>query len=182
MQADVALSKVVSHALRHEPATYGLELDGAGWVRVDDLVRALHRRGARWRHVDRAVLERMIESSAKRRYEIDGDRIRAMYGHSVAGRVETVEAQPPPVLYHGTSPQAWESISVRGLLPMGRQYVHMSADVATAREVGRRKSPSPVLLRIAAQQAHDHGVRFWQGNDKVWLAQEVPGEFLTLHA
>jgi len=56
----------------------------------------------------------------------------------------------------------------------------MSADVATAREVGRRKSPAPVLLRIDARAAHDRGVRFWQGNDKVWLAQEVPAEFLAL--
>jgi len=180
MRSDVALSKVVSHALRHEPSTYGLELDGAGWVPVTDLVHALHRRGTRWRHVDRAALEQMVESSAKRRYEIDGDRIRAMYGHSVAGRVEAVEAQPPPVLYHGTSPRAWESISVRGLLPMGRQYVHMSADGATAGEVGRRKSPTPVVLRVDAGAAHARGVRFWQGNDEVWLAQEVPAEYLAV--
>lgn len=180
MQSDVALSKVVSHALRHEPSAYDLELDGAGWVPVADLVRALHRRGVRWRHVDRAVLERMIASSAKRRYELDGERIRALYGHSVPGRVETVEAPPPSVLYHGTSPRAWQSIAVHGLLPMGRQYVHMSADVATAREVGRRKSPTPVLLRVHARAAHAGGARFWQGNDKVWLAEEVPPEFLAV--
>ena len=180
MQSDVALSKVVSHALRHEPSAYGLELDGAGWVPVADLVRALHSRGTTWRHVDRAVLERMIESSSKRRYELDGDRIRALYGHSVPGRVETVEATPPPVLFHGTSPRAWEAIAVHGLVPMGRQYVHMSADVATAREVGRRKSPTPVLLRIDAGAAHARGVRFWQGNDKVWLAEQVPPDHLAV--
>ena len=82
----IVLSKTVSHALRHEPWVYELELDDAGWVPVDDLLRSL-RDMRRWRHVERDDLTRMIASSAKRRYEIDGDRIRALYGHSVPGRI-----------------------------------------------------------------------------------------------
>ncbi|NTW40943.1 MAG: RNA 2'-phosphotransferase, partial [Cellulomonadaceae bacterium] len=35
------LSRVVSHALRHEPWLYELELDEAGWVSVQSLVEAL---------------------------------------------------------------------------------------------------------------------------------------------
>jgi putative RNA 2'-phosphotransferase len=37
----VALSKTISHALRHAPDQYGLELDEAGWVDVAELTRAL---------------------------------------------------------------------------------------------------------------------------------------------
>jgi len=109
-----ALSKTVSHALRHEPWVYELELDDAGWVPVDALLRAL-RDLRRWRDVQHDDLVSMVASSTKRRYEIDGGRIRALYGHSVPGRIATVRADPPEVLFHGTSPAAWESIRERAL-------------------------------------------------------------------
>ena len=32
------LSRTISHALRHEPWVYGLELDTYGWVHMNDLV------------------------------------------------------------------------------------------------------------------------------------------------
>ena len=35
------LSKVISHALRHEPWLYELELDKSGWVLLDQLLQDL---------------------------------------------------------------------------------------------------------------------------------------------
>lgn len=37
------VSRVVLHALRHEPWLHELELDEQGWVPVDDLIKVLHR-------------------------------------------------------------------------------------------------------------------------------------------
>ena len=39
---------MVSHALRHEPWLYGLELDSYGWVRLIDLVVNLQRHRNEW--------------------------------------------------------------------------------------------------------------------------------------
>ncbi len=36
------LSKTISHALRHEPWIYELELDSEGWVPVSQLLESLH--------------------------------------------------------------------------------------------------------------------------------------------
>ena len=174
----VTLSKTVAHALRHEPWVYELELDEAGWVPLDALLRAL-RDLRRWRDVERGDLLSMVGSSTKRRYEIDGDRIRALYGHSVPGRIAKVRADPPEILFHGTSPAAWESIRERGLVPMRRQYVHLSVDVETALQVGRPKSDDPVLLRVRAGAAARDGVRFLRGNEMTWLAEGVQAEYLT---
>jgi putative RNA 2'-phosphotransferase len=174
------LSRLVSHALRHQPWLYELELDQAGWVPVGELLDAIHRTGRQWEHVGRDDLTRMIASSSTRRHEIDGDRIRALYGHSVPGRIVRTEAVPPAALFHGTSPQAWEVIRVNGLAPMSRQFVHLSADVARAELVGRRKSSTPVVLRVRAEEASRRGVRFWRGNESVWLADAVPGEFISV--
>ena len=63
---------------------------------------------------------------------------------------------------------------------MGRQFVHLSSDAETARQVGRRKTRSPVILEIQARPAHLAGVRFDRGNDMVWLADHVPPRFITI--
>jgi putative RNA 2'-phosphotransferase len=122
----------------------------------------------------------MAASSAKRRYEIGGERIRALYGHSVPGRIAMAQADPPEVLFHGTSSAAWEAIQKRGLVPMGRQYVHLSTDVPTAVQVGRRKSDAPVVLSVRAGEASRYGVQFWRGNEMTWLADGVPPGYLTV--
>ena len=174
------LSRLVSHALRHEPWLYELELDEEGWVPVDALLDAIHEHGPEWSQTNRDDLTGMIASSEKRRHEIDGERIRALYGHSVPGRVLKTEADPPALLFHGTSPQAWVVVQQGGLRPMGRQYVHLSVDADTAEQVGRRKSGTPVILVVEAKRAQAAGARFWPGNDAVWLADYVPSSVITM--
>jgi putative RNA 2'-phosphotransferase len=173
------LSRLVSRALRHEPWLYELELDDEGWVSIDALLAAIHEQGQQWSQVDREALTKMISASARRRHEINGERIRALYGHSIPGRVVKVEADPPALLFHGTSPKAWMVIQSSGLRPMGRQYVHLSADISTAEHVGGRKSSRPVILTVQAEHAHRAGTRFWQGNDLVWLADHVAPGYLS---
>ena len=172
-----ALSKVVAHALRHEPWLYELEVDDEGWVPLAQLLAAL-RRTDRWRDLRREEIVNMVADPGKRRYETDGGRIRALYGHSLPGRIRKQEKVPPDRLFHGTSPAALPAIRETGLRPMGRQYVHLSVDRETAEAVGRRKSADPVVLVIDSAGAHRAGVRFWQGNEKVWLVEWVPHEFL----
>ena len=71
---------MVSHVLRHEPWLHESELHGAGWVGINDLMAAIRLFRSGWSEVDRRSLERMVAESAKRRHEIGGDRIRALYG------------------------------------------------------------------------------------------------------
>jgi putative RNA 2'-phosphotransferase len=172
------LSKTLSFALRHEPWLYELELDDQGWASLEAVLAALREERREWRELSRADLERLIERSEKRRFELDEHRIRALYGHSLPGKLRREPAPPPAILFHGTSPHAAKVIAEQGLNPMSRQYVHLSVDVPTAREVARRKSKTPVLFEIDARGGHEAGVAFYEGNDKVWLADTVPARFL----
>jgi putative RNA 2'-phosphotransferase len=52
-------------------------------------------------------------------------------------------------------------------------------DRATAHAVGRRKSRTPVILRIDAAGAARAGAAFYAGNDKVWLADRVAPELIS---
>jgi putative RNA 2'-phosphotransferase len=173
------LSRVMSHALRHQPWIYELELDEGGWVSLDMLLTSFRRLGPGWERLDRSDVQRMIDGASKRRHEIAGDRVRALYGHSVPSRLLKDRAEPPSQLFHGTDHAAWQAIKAEGIRPMGRQFVHLSVDVPTAKEVGLRKSRLPIVLVVDAQAAYLEGVPFFAGNEAVWLADSVPAKFVV---
>lgn len=166
------LSKEVSYAIRHAPHEYELELDKDGWVEVHQLLEAL-RETDQWRNIQEEHLFSVINTSEKKRHEILDGRIRALYGHSVPQKITKEIKQPPDFLYHGTARRLVSSIKEHGLLPKGRQYVHLSVDVETALQVGKRRDEQPILLKINARKAWDHGTIFYIGNEKVWLADAI---------
>lgn len=172
------LSKTVSHALRHEPWRYELELDDEGWVSVEALLAAIRTERKDWARLATSDLERMVAQSEKKRHELSDGKIRALYGHSTAQPLVKKGARPPFLLFHGTSPEAAVIIRKEGLKPMTRQFVHLSTDTPTAEQVGRRKARDPVILRVRADEAHQVGTRFYQGNDLVWLADAIAPEFI----
>jgi putative RNA 2'-phosphotransferase len=173
------LSKEISYALRHAPWEYELELDDDGWVDVDQLLSSL-KLNPKWRNVQVHDLKLMIAKSEKKRHEIVDGRIRALYGHSIPKKILKSEAEPPETLYHGTTREVLNSILQDGLKPNERQYVHLSQDVETALEVGKRRDPQPVIFEIDAKLAYANGVKFYLGNEKVWLADAIPPTYLTV--
>ncbi|WP_208292959.1 RNA 2'-phosphotransferase [Naumannella halotolerans] len=174
---DVDLSRAASHAFRHEPWVYELELDEEGWVPVDQLLAALNEKGGAWRSVGRPALRQMLRSATKRRHELRDDRIRALYGHSVPGRIQREEAAPPGLLFHGTAPETWRQLQINGLLPMGRQFVHLSVDRETAASVGGERVPIRSFFPLAPAAVLS-GAKVYQGNELVWLADAVSAQFI----
>jgi len=174
---DEALSKTMSYALRHKPEAFGLTLDEEGWVPVAALLKGLAKAFPKVTEED---LQRIAETSAKKRHEIKNGMIRACYGHSMAEKVLKVPMRPPEVLYHGTPRCAIESILKTGLQPRGRQYVHLSSDMETARIVGLRRDGAPAIFLVQARAAWAAGIPFYWGNETVWLADRVPPEYLEL--
>lgn len=105
------LSKLVAHALRHEPWLYELELDDEGWTPVEALLMGLRGHEQRWRKLTEADLVQMVARQAKQRYEMGNGRIRALYGHSTeAKKIRKETAVPPEILYHGTAGETAELI------------------------------------------------------------------------
>lgn len=176
----VELSKEISYALRHAPWEYELELDEQGFVPIAQLLHALNESGTYEREVTQADLEQIIANSEKKRHEIVGDKIRALYGHTIPQIIKKEPGIPHAVLYHGTTHRALPQILQDGLKPMQRQYVHLSIDVETATRVGKRRDPEPVILKIDTEAAQKAGIQFYIGNDKVWLCNRVPKECITV--
>lgn len=172
------LSKEVSYALRHAPWEYELELDDEGWVDIMQLLFSLQ--GSKeWQELSNKDLDLMIEKSDKKRHEISGSKIRALYGHSIPHKIVKELRTPPQILYHGTARRFIGTIKENGLLPQNRQYVHLSVDTETALQVGKRRDDKPILLSVQAFKAWTEGVKFYLGNDKVWLADTIPSEYIS---
>ena len=176
------ISKKMSYALRHNPEKYGLTLDEYGYTDVAQFLQALNRMHHFTPRLKLADLEKVIAQSDKQRFEIRNGKICALYGHSIPGIIKRRAAVPPAILYHGTARRFLASIKREGLLPMSRQYVHLSTDVATAKQVGLRRDSQPVILTIATEKAQAAGVQFFVGNDQVWLCPDVPPQYLQVKA
>jgi len=125
-------------------------------------------------------LHEILATSEKTRFEIRDGKVRARYGHSITEKVEhTPIDNPPAVLFHGTARPNEASIREKGLLPSGRQYVHLSGDRALAEKVGRRHG-DPIVFVVDTVVARSLGIRFFTVDEDVYLADSIPPKALKL--
>ncbi|WP_086609151.1 RNA 2'-phosphotransferase [Erythrobacter donghaensis] len=170
-------SRTLSYWLRHAPEAGGITIDPQGWAEAGAVLAALAREGL---PTSEALLRAVVEGSDKRRFELSGDgrRIRARQGHSVAVEGSWEPATPPPVLYHGTVARLMDAILREGLTRQQRHHVHLSPDLATARQVGARRG-EPVILVIDAARMVAEGHAFAVSSNGVWLVEAVPPGYLS---
>lgn len=172
-------SRYLSYLLRHNPTDAGLTLDKEGWCQLAEL----------FTNTDFTFNElcQIVELDSKGRYSFDHNSpqhaqcIRANQGHSVATVDITFQAATPPsVLYHGTSEGALcEIINTGAIKAMNRQYVHLSADIETAKTVGTRhhRNGSLVLLQVDAEAMMNDGIKFFRSENGVWLVNSVDAKY-----
>ena len=174
------LGKYVSYILRHRPDDIGIKMNQAGYVSVEDLI-TLSVVKKKYFTLDE-ILE-LVKLDDKGRFELfdsvdHGLQIRCVQGHSVAWvdvglSIET----PPEVLYHGTACQFVERIRKLGINSGKRLHVHLSEDIDTAIQSGKRKG-DPVVIKVDTKAMLASGLLFYKANNGVWLADYVPSEFL----
>lgn len=172
----VRLSKLLSLMLRHDPKQFGIVLDAEGYASLNEVVAAIKTRVASVTQEDVIAVVETIEQD-KRRFSIADGEIRANYGHSLEEKIQHEIAQPPATLLHGTNEQAIAKITAMGILPMKRQYVHLTTDRQLAERVGGRHG-RPVIVEVDAASAHAAGVRFYRANDSFWLAEKIDPKYL----
>ena len=171
-------SKFISLILRHKPETIGIFLDEHGWADVQEMIDGINASGSD--HLDMEMLEEIVQTDEKQRYSFNEDHtlIRANQGHSIPVDVELEEKNPPALLYHGTGEKYVSAIDEQGLIPKSRLYVHLSADVTTAKKVGSRHG-KPVIYTIDCAKMTAEGYKFYLSANKVWLTKTVPAKYLS---
>lgn len=164
-------SHKLSWLLRHGANEAGLDMDGAGWAAIDDVLRTLR--------MSRTALETVVEENNKARFEVRGGRIRACQGHSTQGMPVTqgaleaswdrFEGEGP--VWHGTRIAALASIAREGILPGERTHVHLAE--ATDSTVGKRANVD-VMLEVSPALLASSGLFLFVSPNGVILAREVP--------
>lgn len=172
------LSKTMSHALRHAPEKYGITLDTEGWTDLPTFIQILQNHKRHFAPLTEQDILNMMATANKQRYEVKNGKIRAVYGHSITQKIAKTATEPPRILYHGTARRTVPLIQKSGLKSMGRQYVHLSAEVETATMVGKRHDKSPVILEVRALEASQNGILFYKEENDIWLAEDIPADFI----
>ncbi|MBL8682125.1 MAG: RNA 2'-phosphotransferase [Myxococcales bacterium] len=166
----VQASKKLSWLLRHGAAEAGVALDSEGWADIAKVLSALR--------MPRAHFDAAVSQNNKKRFEVDGDRVRACQGHS-AGVVsqDAVEsswvelAQADGTIWHGTNLEVIDQIAKEGLLPVSRTHVHLAEH--TNSTVGKRANVD-VLLGVSIAAMRAAGEPLWKSPNGVILARRVP--------
>jgi putative RNA 2'-phosphotransferase len=168
------LSKFMSLILRHTPEKFGLKLEIDGSCTIDELVNTINAQ-SNWTGITNDNIHQVAKNCPKQRYKIEGDRIKANYGHSL--EVPRVEKIPPDVLYHGTNTKVIDLIMKDGIKRQQRD-IHMSEGTEFATLSGQRRGKL-VIVKIDAKTASNDGVKFYYAAHDVWLADFIPQQYLT---
>jgi putative RNA 2'-phosphotransferase len=170
------LSKKLSWLLRHGARDSHLDMDEAGWVACEEVLRATG--------MNRSQLLEAVQHNNKSRLQLEGDRIRACQGHSFEGTPVTREAleaswdsyEEEGTIWHGTSLEAVEGIAREGILPGNRTHVHLAA--STDSRVGKRFN-TPVLLEVSVDRLRASSREVFVSPNGVVLVRDVPSSCIV---
>jgi putative RNA 2'-phosphotransferase len=165
------ISKYLSYILRHKPDSIGVKMDKYGWVDIDELIEK-----SKDISLSREIIEKVVKSSDKQRFSIKENKIRANQGHSIEVDLQLAPQKPPQKLYHGTATRFLESIQSKGILPQSREYVHLSKDIETAENVGKRHGKA-VVIEIDTGKMYEDGYLFYLSDNGVWLTKKIPYDY-----
>lgn len=166
------VSKYMSYILRHHPPP---SISENGFLSLDELTSMVQKKF----DVGQDAIRSVVEQDSKGRFEIQHNKIRAVYGHSY-----TVSLDLSPAcaltLYHGTTEKAASSILKEGLKPKTRQKVHLSPSIETALDVGKRHCETPVVLEINTRKALEDGISIQKASNVVYVADYIPPQYITV--
>ncbi|KAJ6510380.1 KptA family-domain-containing protein [Mycena sanguinolenta] len=184
------VSRQLSRLMRHGGRYGYFPTRANGYVSVEALVCILNHISLRG--VDFATLEKVVRQDQKSRYHLAYE---PWYNKSsswwIRANPESREsetnpdtsldlrrirsAKEIPVVIHGTSLSAWESISKQpGLHRMSRDYIHLAKGVV-GDMVNGMQTPSEVLISIDVTRAMEADIKFYVSPTGVIL---TPGDEL----
>lgn len=172
------LSRMLAYMLGRNPAEFGLVPDAEGFVRIRELLQALHEEEG-FRHVREADLRALPLCHPSAAIEIEENRIRLRGGPAAAARGGEAPAAPPRLLYAAIRRRAWPFVHAHGLAPAGQAPALLAAEREFALRLGRRIDPEPVVLTVDVRKAAGLGVRFVPQGEGLFQAAAVPPSCLS---
>lgn len=170
----------MSYILRHGAVKEGVQMDSAGWVKIEDLVVAAEKASTT---LTASMIIDICHTDKKQRYDLFQDfkkdaalYIRANQGHSLNVDLGLTKETPPRELFHGTALEKANEITAQGIKKMARTHVHLSAELLTALEVGSRHG-EPMAITINCKAMVADGIEFFKSKNGVWLVDFVDPKY-----
>ena len=110
-------ARFLKYILGVRPDEFGLVPDREGYVKIKDLLKAIHEEDG-WRSFRQANINEMMISLPEPPLEIFEDRIRAKDTQQILNRVSPENL--PKLLFTCARPKALHAILEKGILPMGQ--------------------------------------------------------------
>lgn len=165
--------KYLAYILRHGfTKMTGHDLPDGGWVHMCVLTEL---------GINRNDIINILKSDNKTRFEMNGECIRAIQGHSIDTNIEYDSKTPPDILFHGTTVGAWMDIKNEGLSKMKRHDVHMTESFILADLNAKRWGGVPLILSIDCRSMENDGYIFKKSLNDVWLIEHVPPKYLKVY-
>ncbi len=164
-------ARFLIYILGLRPDEFGLVPDREGYVKIKELLKAVHEEDG-WRSFRLANINEMLVSLPDPPFEINESRIRAKNTLQITKRVSPINQ--PKLLFTCVRPKALYTILEKGILPMGRKHVILSPDKNMAVRIGKRIHASPALLTVNVENAIQQGTLFLQAGETLFLARNIP--------
>ncbi len=164
-------AKFLTYILGVQPGEFGLVPDKEGFVKIKDLLKAIHEEDG-WRAFRQSQLNEIMISLPRSPFEISENTIRAKDRKSLPMRLPP--DNPPKLLYTCIRRKALYSAVDKGISPMGRQHIILSSDKDMALRIGKRFDASPALITVNIDNAMQSGILFLQAGKQLFLARSIP--------
>ncbi|UQZ88113.1 hypothetical protein C4J81_02355 [Deltaproteobacteria bacterium Smac51] len=180
LQKQDSLEKLLKYILGVRPDEFGLYPDEGGFVAMKSLLSALHDedgcRGVR----EGQIMMYVNQPGGQSMFEAEEGRIRLKPELASLPPEAPAVHEIPKILYFALKPAAWPVISEKGLHPKtGETVALLWADKEQALKVGKRISPTPVLVSIQTGPARKGAAEFEPYSEHLWLTRFVEAKYLS---
>ncbi len=155
------LKKMIFYILGKRPDEFGLLPDREGFVKLKELIQALHEEGltyVRESHIRGLIL---TEPSLREELEIQENRIR-LKGFDWKLDLENPASEIPKLLYTCIRRRAYPFVLKNGLIAPSDSFLILSESKDMAFRIGKRKDSKPILLEVIAHKAEEDGSVFFK--------------------
>ena len=186
---NIHISKFLSLILRHKAKDFGLDIDSAGFIKLDDIINLP---SSKKLNINLSLIQEIVSNDEKGRFELINRPpyyIRAVQGHSIieVNNEDTMYKLNKnnifdfPTVVHGTQENAWKLIEKSGLNKMNRNAIHFSIGYNDENHVksGMRLN-CEIFIEINPQMAFFNGYEFFLSKNKVILCPGNDEGYLPL--
>ena len=181
-ERQITISKTLSWILRHGLIKLKLDVDTAGFIKMDDLLKL-----SQAKDMSFDIIKKIVNENEKKRFELKEQNgiymIRAVQGHSkkmenlidVNVLLKKIN-EPLAICVHGTDKQSWKFIEIEGLKVMNRMQIHFASKLHSDEKVisGMRRNCA-VKIYINMKKAMTDGIVFYMSSNEVILSNGLNG-------